>query len=323
LKSLKEAVGKMQDSVYVEPVPVKNAITDLKGGQDEDVVGEPTVHMHARDGFGERPAPMPKLPPAPKELPKLPMAPPRPGEKPKPPAPQPPQHFQESPLAPTVVMTSHAKSATPPPVPPKLNPIEENAKKFEQVMHQNVVSMHAALRESTRETQEQLASQLAAKKRAEEAKLAREMQTAEEKRKKIEQKEKAAALRKEEQEKAEAERNYAHQQVLDYRAAQKKARELKELQKMEKKKEAERLTREKMAKEEAEREKQELSKEKHEDTEQTPEITDTVDSSTSFRASQFVSSPSMQSKPFKEAKGSALTNTLSLSLVLAILCYWW
>merc|ERR1719359_2682988 len=131
-------------------------------------------------------------------------------------------------------MTSHAKPASPPPpVPKKLNPIEENEKKFEQVMHQNVVNMHAALRESTRETQEQLASQLAAKRRAEEAKLAREMQTAEEKRNKIEQKEKAAALRKEEQEKAEAERSYAHQQVMDYRAAQKKARELKELKKME------------------------------------------------------------------------------------------
>merc|ERR1719359_1260371 len=114
-------------------------------------------------------------------------------------------------------MTSHAKPASPPPpVPKKLNPIEENEKKFEQVMHQNVVNMHAALRESTRETQEQLASQLAAKRRAEEAKLARDQQTAEEKRKKIEQKEKAAALRKEEQDKADAARDYAHQQMLDY-----------------------------------------------------------------------------------------------------------
>merc|ERR1719428_2208442 len=58
LKSLKEAVGKMQDSVYVEPAPVKNMITDLKSGQDE-VVGEAAVHMHARDGYGERPPPMP------------------------------------------------------------------------------------------------------------------------------------------------------------------------------------------------------------------------------------------------------------------------
>merc|ERR1719453_1040601 len=82
----------------------------------------------------------------------------------------------ESPLAPTVVSTVHANSLSSPPspqpVPKRLSPVEENAKHFEKVMHQNVVNMHAALRETVKETQEQIASKKAAIKRAEEVKLA-------------------------------------------------------------------------------------------------------------------------------------------------------
>jgi hypothetical protein len=344
LKSLKEAVGKMQDSVYVEPMPVKNMITDLKSGE-EQVVSEATIHMHSRDGFGERPAPLPPLPPAPKDLPELPVAPPRPTEKPKPkpkpkppaPAPHPHPHrrIEESPLT-AAAMTAQAKPASPStPAPKQINHIEQTAKNFEKVMHQNVVNMHAALRESTKETQQELASQLAAKaraeadkiareKHAEEAKLARDKQTAEEKQKKMEQKEKAAALRKEEQEKAEAERNFAHQQMLDYRAAQKKARELKEKEQMEKKKAAERAARDKAAKE-SQAQRAEIAKQEELKAEAAEKnfITDEVKPSSAIRPSQFVSAEASHPEVVKEAKGSALAKTLGLSMILASTCLWW
>jgi len=203
-------------------------------------------------------------------------------------------------------------------------------------MHQNVVNMHAALRETVKATQEQLASQLAAKKRAEEAKLAREMQTAEEKRKKLEQKQKAAALRAQEETKAEAEKSFAHQQMLDYRTAQKKARALKEEQEMQKKKEeiqkkkeAERHAREVQAQEEVAREKLASAKNKdfglHAEPASTSAITDSV--APQMRPSQFVASsaPSGDSPTHGsevKAKGSAFTQTLTLSVALAVLCSW-